>query len=61
MNCFCVNNIPYSECCEQIHKDIHQAITAKQLMRSRYSAFVLANGNYLIQSHHNKRKKSIVT
>jgi SEC-C motif-containing protein len=26
--------------------------TAEQLMRSRYSAFVLANGDYLMQTHH---------
>lgn len=42
-----------------------KAATAEQLMRSRYSAFVLANGEYLMQSHHSKtrplfRKKSIV-
>jgi len=34
-------------------------------MRSRYSAFVLANGDYLMQSHHTstcpiKEKKSII-
>lgn len=42
-----------------------EAKTAEQLMRSRYSAFVLANGNYLMQSHHTstrpiKEKKAIV-
>lgn len=41
------------------------AKTAEQLMRSRYSAFVLANGDYLMQSHHAstrplKEKKSII-
>ncbi|WP_308991845.1 YchJ family metal-binding protein [Mariniflexile litorale] len=65
MNCYCGNKIPYSECCEKIHHDIHQAITAEQLMRSRYSAFVKADGNYLMQSHHSstrpiKEKKSII-
>ena len=41
------------------------AKTAQQLMRSRYSAFVMANGNYLMASHHSstrqiKEKKAIV-
>lgn len=65
MNCYCGNNITYLECCEKIHRDIHLAVTAEQLMRSRYSAFVLANGDYLMQSHHRstrpiKEKKSII-
>ncbi len=39
--------------------------TAQQLMRSRYSAFVLANGDYLMQTHHSStrpisQKKEIV-
>lgn len=42
-----------------------EAKTAEQLMRSRYSAFVKADGDYLMQSHHAstrriKEKKSIV-
>lgn len=65
MNCYCGNTILYSECCGKIHHNIHQALTAEQLMRSRYSAFVLANGDYLMQSHHSstrpiKEKKEIV-
>lgn len=65
MNCYCESIETYADCCEKAHKDITKALTAEQLMRSRYSAFVLANGNYLMQSHHSKtrpilRKKSIV-
>ena len=41
----------YSDCCERIHIDIHQARTAEDLMRSRYSAFAFCNGDYLLQSH----------
>lgn len=65
MNCYCGNNISYSQCCEKVHKNITEALTAEQLMRSRYSAFVLANGDYLMRSHHSstrslKEKKSII-
>ncbi len=65
MNCYCGSLKLYSNCCEKAHKNIGEAKTAEQLMRSRYSAFVLANGDYLMQSHHPstrplKEKKSIV-
>ncbi|GAA4295535.1 YchJ family protein [Aestuariibaculum suncheonense] len=65
MNCYCGNNKPYSECCEVFHKNGGKTETAEQLMRSRYSAFVLANGDYLMLSHHSstrpvKKKKAIV-
>ncbi|MFD0962724.1 YchJ family protein [Pseudofulvibacter geojedonensis] len=62
---YCGNDSSYTKCCEIAHRDITKVTTAEQLMRSRYSAFVLANGNYLIDSHHSstrpiKEKKSIV-
>ncbi|WP_044401523.1 YchJ family protein [Lacinutrix sp. Hel_I_90] len=65
MNCYCGSLKTYSECCEKAHKDSRQAVTAEQLMRSRYSAFVLANGEYLMHTHHVstrpvKEKKAIV-
>ncbi|WP_298532435.1 YchJ family metal-binding protein [uncultured Algibacter sp.] len=65
MNCYCGNLKDYVNCCEKIHKDLTNAITAEQLMRSRYSAFVLANGDFLMKSHHSKtrptsEKKAIV-
>ncbi|WP_281763883.1 YchJ family protein [Neptunitalea lumnitzerae] len=65
MNCYCGNTKPYSECCEVFHRNGGNTATAEQLMRSRYSAFVLANGDYLMLSHHSKtrpvrEKKAIV-
>ena len=41
----------YKDCCKLIHDDIFHAKNAEQLMRSRYSAFVLCNGEYLVKSH----------
>ncbi len=65
MNCYCGNNRPYKSCCEVFHLNNGKTETAQQLMRSRYSAFVLANGNYLMQTHHSStrpitEKKAIV-
>lgn len=66
MNCPCNPKKLYSECCQKAHQDINSVKTAEVLMRSRYSAFVLANINYLQKSHHsstrpnNKEKKEIL-
>ena len=65
MKCYCGHNKTYKECCEIFHLNKGKTKTAQQLMRSRYSAFVLAKGDYLMQTHHNstrpiKEKKAIV-
>lgn len=64
MNCPCGSNKSYPDCCERAHKNLSVVTTAEQLMRSRYSAFVLTNGSYLMDSHHSstrpvKERKSI--
>lgn len=41
----------YKDCCHLVHSNIHNASTAEDLMRSRYSAFVLCNGEFLLLSH----------
>ncbi|MDO7172218.1 YchJ family protein [Mariniflexile sp. AS56] len=65
MTCYCGNTATYQNCCEVYHKNGGKTETAQQLMRSRYSAFVLANGDYLMNTHHPKtrpikEKKAIV-
>lgn len=50
-NCPCNPKKEYKDCCAIIHKDISQATTAEQMMRSRYSAFVLSDVAYLQRSH----------
>ncbi|MFD2542823.1 YchJ family protein [Lacinutrix gracilariae] len=52
MNCYCGNNKTYKACCQVFHLNQGKTETTEQLMRSRYSAFVLANGDYLMQTHH---------
>lgn len=51
-NCPCDSSKSYEACCGAIHLDQTKAITAEQLMRSRYSAFALENEAYLLQSWH---------
>jgi len=58
MKCPCNPNKKYVDCCKKAHNDILSVITAEQLMRSRYSAFVLANIDYLQKSNYSKTRPS---
>jgi SEC-C motif-containing protein len=50
--CPCGSGNPYSECCEQIISGGRKATTAEQLMRARYSAYVLAHMDFIFESTH---------
>lgn len=56
--CPCGSELDYENCCGIFHKDIRKVETAEQLMRSRYTAFVKANGDYLMESHHSSTRPS---
>jgi len=49
--CPCGSKQPYSRCCEPLHKGA-PALTAEQLMRSRYSAYVKVELDYLKETIH---------
>jgi SEC-C motif-containing protein len=48
--CTCGNNEPFNECCGIIIEGKRKAKTPEELMRSRYSAYVKADGRYLVLS-----------
>lgn len=52
MNCNCGSSKAYVACCGVAHQALKNVKTAEQLMRSRYTAFALAKGDYLMESHH---------
>ena len=49
-NCPCCSGLKYSDCCKPYHTKEKNAPTAEALMRSRYSAFAIPNGEYLINT-----------
>ena len=67
MKCPCNPSKLYIDCCKKAHQNIRSVTTPEVLMRSRYSAFVMANIDYLQKSHHsstrpsNFEKKEILT
>jgi SEC-C motif-containing protein len=46
----------YNECCGLIISSKEEAATCEKLMRSRYTAFTLANIDYLMSSHHSSTR-----
>ena len=54
--CPCGSGLTYADCCEPIISGRKEAITAHQLMRTRYTAFTKANVDYLIISHSAKTR-----
>lgn len=66
MLCPCQSNLEYVQCCQPLHSQQQFAQTAEQLMRSRYSAFVLQDIDYIIQTtvpaqQHLLDKQSLLT
>lgn len=51
-SCLCGSEQSFKECCGKFINSIQTTETPEQLMRSRYSAYILKNENYLLQSWH---------
>jgi len=54
--CPCGSGSTFCECCGLLLDDKKNAETAMQLMQSRYTAFTLANVDYLLRSHSAKTR-----
>jgi SEC-C motif-containing protein len=52
VDCPCGLPASYADCCGKLHRGLARASTAEQLMRSRYSAFVVHDAAYLLRSWH---------
>ncbi|MDX1295478.1 MAG: YchJ family protein, partial [Sulfurimonadaceae bacterium] len=50
MLCPCGSEKEYETCCGEIHRGERKAESALELMKSRYSAFVVGNGRYLVDT-----------
>src|SRR3989338_8964304 len=50
MECYCKSKKEFSECCEPYLNYKSKPSTPQELMRSRYSAYVLGNGEYLVKT-----------
>ena len=50
MNCPCCSQKSYDNCCKPFHTKEKFPATAEELMRSRFSAFAIPNGEYLMET-----------
>lgn len=56
--CYCCSGKAYSDCCEPFITLKENPNTAEQLMRSRYTAYALANAIYIVNTTHPKTRHS---
>ena len=59
MECPCLSEKKYEDCCGPLHSGVKIPETATELMRSRYSAFVKNEIDYIIETHHPETRSSI--
>ena len=48
--CLCGSSLSYQQCCELLHTGLAHALTAEALMRSRFTAYAMHNGAYLLNT-----------
>ncbi len=48
--CLCGSGLEYQQCCAPLHSGEKSALSAEQLMRSRFTAYALRNKEYLLSS-----------
>jgi SEC-C motif-containing protein len=49
-DCPCFSGLRYAACCAPLHRGEREAATPEALMRSRYAAFALGLGEYLVRT-----------
>jgi len=54
--CFCGSGLPEAACCGPIIEGSRPAVSAEALMRSRYTAYVKGDTDYLLKSWHPKHR-----
>lgn len=58
--CPCNSGTPYASCCEPLITWSHIAPTAESLMRSRYTAYVVRNVDYLLKTWHSSTRPATI-
>src|SRR5215203_2202452 len=57
--CPCGSGSTFAECCEPIINGTRESQTAEELMRARYSAFVMGAIDFIVASTHSRTRKEI--
>lgn len=51
-SCPCGSGATYDACCGRLHRGAAQAVTAEELMRSRYAAYALGETDHVFRTWH---------
>jgi SEC-C motif-containing protein len=57
MNCYCCSDKEFEDCCQPFISGAAKPATAEELMRSRFSAYAIGAGEYLLRSTHPSMRK----
>lgn len=58
--CYCGSNERFANCCQAIIEQKQYAVTAEQLMRSRFSAFCRQHAEWIQNSWHPSTRPSVI-
>ena len=59
--CPCKSGLTYQQCCQPFHQKVSYPDCCEQLMRSRFSAYVLQLGDYLFDTYHADYRGNLTT
>lgn len=57
--CPCGTDKTYDECCKALHQGLRLALSAEELMRSRYTAYVKKLKDYLLSTWHSSQRAAM--
>jgi SEC-C motif-containing protein len=58
-NCFCGNPFPFEQCCQPIINGKVEAKNAEALMRSRFTAYMLKNYQYILDTYTSAKRTNL--
>lgn len=61
MRCYCCSSLAFADCCHPFITQSKQPETAEQLMRSRFTAYVLANFTYVLNTYSSEKQIGLST
>ena len=60
-DCPCGSGTAYDACCGRLHRGAAQAATPEELMRSRYAAYAVRDGDYVWRTWHPRTRPLDIT
>ncbi len=57
--CPCTSGKKFGECCSPVLEGRQAARTAEELLRARYSSFVVGNIDFILSSHHSETRSEV--